>query len=121
MITYIILQGHTLQNDVQTMIQVFYPNLHYQKAEQTVQEGITVLSALQNQKATAMIYQNGRQIAKWEMPYTEPLSEKEQKRLVKLSIFALLSCETGIVPRWGLLTGVRPAKIVNMLLKSKQR
>ena len=116
MITYI-LQGHTLQNDVQTMIQVFYPNLHYQKAEQTVQEGITVLSALQNQKATAMIYQNGRQIAKWEMPYTEPLSEKEQKRLVKLSIFALLSCETGIVPRWGLLTGVRPAKIVNMLLE----
>src|SRR5699024_3468589 len=40
----------------------------------------------------------------------------EKKRLVKLTIFALLSRETGMYPRWGLLTGVRPAKIVNTLL-----
>lgn len=116
MITYI-LQGHTLQNDVQTMVQVFYANMHYQKAELPAQDGITVLSEMQNQKATAILYKNAEQVAKWEMPYREPLAEKEQKRLVKLSIFALLSAETKIVPRWGLLTGVRPAKIVNMLLE----
>ena len=26
---YYRLRGHELQNDVQTMVQVFYPNLHY--------------------------------------------------------------------------------------------
>ncbi len=114
MIQYI-LKGHEMQNDVQTMIQVFYPNLHYYRTEE-VSEQITVKSVLQKGIAAAMLYCRGRKKAEWSIPYQEPCTDKEVKRLVKMTIFALLSRETGYYPKWGILTGVRPAKIVNTLL-----
>ena len=113
---YYILQGHQLQNDVQTMIQVFYPNLHYYKAEEVSADGMTVKSCIENGMASAVLYRQGKKAAAWSIPYTEPLIEKERKRLVKLTLFGLFLGETGLHPKWGLLTGVRPAKIVNTLL-----
>ena len=112
---YYRLRGHELQNDVQTMVQVFYPNLHYRTEEISAEE-TTVESSVEKGIASAMLYRRGAQVSAWSVPYMEPLTEKEKKRLVKLTIFALLSRETGMYPRWGLLTGVRPAKIVNTLL-----
>lgn len=113
---YYRLRGHELQNDVQTMVQVFYPNLHYYRTEEISAEETTVESSVEKGIASAMLYRRGAQVSAWSVPYAEPLTEKEKKRLVKLTIFALLSRETGMYPRWGLLTGVRPAKIVNTLL-----
>ena len=113
---YYRLRGHELQNDVQTMVQVFYPNLHYYRTEEISAEETTVESSVEKGIASAMLYRRGAQVSAWSVPYMEPLTEKEKKRLVKLTIFALLSRETGMYPRWGLLTGVRPAKIVNTLL-----
>lgn len=115
MIEYI-LRGHDLPNDVQTMIQVFCPNLHYYQTEVPSSEGMTVESRWEGGQVSALLYENGREKACWRISVEETPDDKELKRLVKLSLFALLSNETGIVPRWGLLTGVRPAKIVNALL-----
>ena len=114
---YYMLQGHDLQNDVQTMVQVFYPNLHYYRTEIPELVGITVCSVVEENTVYAVYYNNGIQKAKWSVPYTEELSVSEKKRLVKLSIFGLLCQETNIFPKWGLLTGVRPAKIVTQLLE----
>lgn len=111
-----ILEGHEMQNDVQTMIQVFYPNLHYYRTEEISEEHTTVKSVIQDGIASAMLYCRGQKKAQWSIPYQAPCTDKEIKRLVKLTIFALLSKETGYIPKWGLLTGVRPAKIVNTLL-----
>ena len=114
---YYILRGHALQNDVQTMIQVFYPNLHYYQTEEISAEETTIESSVEKGIASAMLYRRGKKAAAWAIPYHQPLTEKECKRLVKLTIFALLSAQTGKRPQWGLLTGVRPAKIVNALLE----
>ncbi len=47
-------------------------------------------------------------------PGDEP---NQQKRLVRLALFRLLSRYTGISPGpWGILTGIRPTKIVHRLL-----
>lgn len=115
MIHYI-LQGHELQNDVQTMIQVFYPNLHYIRTEEAAASGFTIISCMENGIASAMLYRDGEKVNQWSFPYGEDTSEKEQKRLVKLTIYELLKTETGLRPQWGLLTGVRPAKIISGLL-----
>lgn len=115
MIHYI-LQGHELQNDVQTMIQVFYPNLHYIRTEEAASLGLSVISCMENGIASAMLYRDGEKVNEWSLPYGEDTSEKEEKRLVKLTIYELLKRETGLRPQWGLLTGVRPAKIISGLL-----
>ena len=44
---YYRLRGHELQNDVQTMIQVFYPNLHYYRTEEISAEETTVESSVE--------------------------------------------------------------------------
>lgn len=114
---YYVLNGHELQNDVQTMIQVFLPNRHYSRVDAVTGE-ITIVSSMEKGIASAMLYRHGEKTAEWSMPYEErELPEKEQKRILKRTIFELLGKATGIRPQWGLLTGVRPAKLVSILLE----
>ena len=113
-----ILQGHELQNDVQTMIQVFLPNGRYARKEEPAEEGLSIVSRMEKGIASAMLYRNGEKAAEWAMDYAEDgLAEKEQKRIVKRTLYELLRRETGIEPRWGILTGVRPAKIISGMLE----
>lgn len=113
---YFITKGHTLEHDVQTIIQVFYPNLHYYVTEQPKQQGITIESILQPEKAITIYYENGIQKEYAIMEYEcEKLSTKEKKRVIKCSIYKLLKKITGISPQWGFVTGVRPAKTINEL------
>ncbi|NCC14760.1 MAG: coproporphyrinogen dehydrogenase HemZ [Clostridia bacterium] len=116
MIHYI-LQGHELQNDVQTIIQVFYPNLHYNRSEEIAPLGLSVVSCMEKGVASAMLYRDGKKVSGWSMEYqADEASQKEEKRLVKRTIYQVLKEETGLRPQWGLLTGVRPAKIISGLL-----
>ena len=116
MVSYV-LQGHELQNDVQTMIQVFLPNSRYSRREEPAADGLSVVSRMEKGIASAMLYRNGEKTADCAMEYAaEGLDEKEQKRIVKRTLYELLRRETGIEPRWGLLTGVRPAKLISGML-----
>ena len=117
MITYV-LSGHELQNDVQTMIQVFLANRHYTRTEEVTDAEITVKSELKQGIASAMLYRRGEEVSRWSMEYDEAsLTEKEQKLIIKRTIYELLMKETGIRPQWGLLTGVRPAKLISIMLE----
>lgn len=107
-----VLEGHELQNDVQTMIQVFLANRHYIRTDTVTDAEITVKSEMKEGIASAMLYRRGEKASAWSMEYDEKmLTEKEQKRIIKRTIYELLKAETGIRPQWGLLTGVRPAKL----------
>ena len=115
---YYVLEGHELQNDVQTMIQVFLANRHYTCTEEVTDAEITVKSELKKGIASAMLYRRGEKVSEWSMEYDETaLTDKEQKRIIKRTIYELLMKETGIRPQWGLLTGVRPAKLVSIMLE----
>ena len=46
MVSYV-LQGHELQNDVQTMIQVFLPNSRYSRREEPAADGLSVVSRME--------------------------------------------------------------------------
>lgn len=113
-----VLEGHELQNDVQTMIQVFLANRHYIRTDTVTDAEITVKSEMKEGIASAMLYRRGEKASAWSMEYDEKmLTEKEQKRIIKRTIYELLKAETGICPQWGLLTGVRPAKLISSLLE----
>lgn len=115
---YYILDGHTQQNDVQTMIQVFLANRHYQRTEDSAAGEIVIKSEKRAGQIAATLYRHGEKNAESALPYAAAhLTEKEEKRLIKQTIYALLQKETGIRPQWGLLTGVRPAKLVSVLLE----
>ena len=115
---YYVLEGHELQNDVQTMIQVFLANRHYTRTEEVTDAEITVKSEFKKGIASAMLYRRGEKISEWSMEYDEAATtEKDQKLIIKRTIYELLMAETGIRPQWGLLTGVRPAKLISIMLE----
>lgn len=115
MIHYIT-KGHELAHDVQTIVQVFYPNLHYYQIDMPSEDTLTVESRLEDGKAVALLYDKGILIQSYTFPCDKGmLSRKEKKRAIKASIYGLLKEQTGIRPMWGFITGVRPAKTVNEL------
>ena len=85
-----VLEGHELQNDVQTMIQVFLANRHYIRTDTVTDAEITVKSEMKEGIASAMLYRRGEKASAWSMEYDEKmLTEKEQKRII---IGRFMSC-----------------------------
>jgi coproporphyrinogen dehydrogenase HemZ len=114
---YYMIAGHTLSHDVQTIIQVFYPNLHYYLTDKPSPNALTIESRWENHEVIASLYRNGVLCDTVSLPLSSDIQTlKEQKRMIKASIYTLLKKETGIRPQWGFVTGVRPAKSINELL-----
>lgn len=120
MISFITL-GHNLYHEVQSIVQVFYPNLHYQHIKHIENQGINIISMIKNNICTAILYDNGQKISQYSIQmnfydnqYLDD-EKRELKRFIKTSIYRLLSPITNKKISWGILTGIRPAKNVNEL------
>ncbi len=113
-----ILKGHNLPHEVQTIVQVFYPNRHYYETDEISDETYTVISILENGINGAELYDCGKFVGRYEESFdkSEIINIKEKKRKIKTAIFRLLTKITGYTPVWGILTGIRPAKTVNDLI-----
>lgn len=113
-----ILKGHDLPHEVQTIVQVFYPNRHYYETDEISNETFTVISILENGISGAELYDCGEFLGRYTESYEESeiLNIKEKKRKIKTAIFKLLTDITGYTPVWGILTGIRPAKTINDLI-----
>lgn len=115
MITCVI-QGHPFMNEVQTISQVFYPNRKYCPADEIAKDGLTVVSMVKGDAASAHIYEDGRLLGVETTAFPLKGTLREQKRSVKAAIYQLLKKLTGYRPQWGMQTGIRPTKMVNELL-----
>lgn len=114
---YYKLQGHNMAHEVQTIIQVFYPNQHYYQTEEISDDTITIESILKETVCSAVLYEKGVFQKQYDFSYnTQNLSARAEKRAIKTAIYRLLKETTGISPKWGLLTGIRPTKTINELL-----
>ncbi len=110
-----ILKGHDLPHEVQTIIQVFFPNKRYYEKEEIELKGITVVSELTTDFSGAYFYEDGNLILKKKYYYDKIDTPREKKRVIKMSLYLCLKEVTGYEPRWGMITGIRPAKTVNEL------
>jgi len=109
-----ILNGHEFIYEVQTMIQVFFPNERYKQVEEPAEAGFTVLSGYCGDSCEAILFKDGQALSGAKAACSGNIVDI--KRAVKLAIYTLLNEFTGIRPAWGLLTGVRPVKIVSEAL-----
>ncbi|MCQ4727068.1 coproporphyrinogen dehydrogenase HemZ [Anaerotignum faecicola] len=118
MIKYV-LKGHGLGHEVQTIAQVFYPNLHYYETDCIETSGICALSGFDSSFAWAEIFKDGVSLIKKIFAHGgENISEREKKRVIKLALYECFREITGYTPKWGMITGIRPAKTVNELISS---
>ncbi len=106
-----VLKGHNYIDDVVSILMMFYPNDKYIQTDNTL-DGITVLSFLNGNNAYSEVYYNGKLKARSDA-LAENNSQREIKRIIGLSIAKAVNSILNIPLPWGILTGVRPAKLVS--------
>ena len=107
-----VIQKGLSHHDIQTMAQVFFHRMGFEVADKVPAEGLCldVRKYTTGRGVAARLYENGAviQSAKALLDKSDP---KGLCRATKLAIYTVLAIHTGHRPPWGLLTGIRPAKI----------
>lgn len=112
---FIVLKGHEFYNEAQTMAQVFYPNRKYIRAKDVNACSITLVSSLENGVCAALVYAGGGFLRSHEVKCVS-CERTYLKNAVKISIYKVLEQVVGYTPKWGILTGIRPAKLASAML-----
>jgi len=111
------IQDGLSHHDVQTMSQVFFQRIGFDVVGQlpTNELCLDVRIATSGNAVVTQLYEGGviLQHFKARINHIDP---KGLCRATKLSIFVVLAMHTGHRPPWGLLTGIRPAKIAATLM-----
>jgi len=107
----------------QEVVRLFFPDGEIVLGERAGCDMTIIVSAAQTGDTfagRAVLAARGSKLAEEAKSDTVPIigdERNQQKRLVKLAIFRVLSRFTGKTPGpWGILTGIRPTKIVHRLL-----
>lgn len=109
-----ITKGHNMTDDVVSALMMFYPNDKYVQCNDVSDEGITLETELTENKFRAALYYNG--IKKVEaIDIIENNSKRDVKRALGTAIFKAVNSCLNLPMPWGILTGVRPAKLVSEL------
>ncbi|MBQ7266614.1 MAG: coproporphyrinogen dehydrogenase HemZ [Firmicutes bacterium] len=115
-----ILKGHEMSDDVVSVLMLFFQNEKYVRVEEAG-EGLTLLSYLDEKGAGARLYENKKEVAffyceKSPTPFLE--EKREIKRVIGFSASMALKKYKSLPLPWGILTGVRPAKIFTEFYES---
>ncbi len=116
----IYLKNHEYSYEVQSMVQIFFPNIRFNILKEfDLARGydfivVSEFLSSSNIFETSIIENNV--IARKEQ--SEVIGENF-KRALKISVFKTLSLYTNKVPKWGILTGIRPTKLVYDMLDTK--
>ncbi len=103
-----ILRNHSYADDIVTTVMMFYPNEKYTRID--FPDGATVVSALHGSNALAAFY-DGDIKAEYQLD-VDIENEKSVRYGLRVAVFCCLMQVKPINAPWGVLTGVRPAKIV---------
>lgn len=116
----LITDGHPFHYEMENLCRVFFP---YQKievvsAEPESGDSILVYTGRKSTESGVLIAAR-LNAGSFQKEKSELLSfaetEKEQERRLAVLLFQLLSEYCGVTPQWGILTGVRPVKLLRML------
>lgn len=108
-----IIKGHNFKDDLISSLMLFYPNDKYVQTEEISNEGITVETIMKN-GCRAIVYYEGKKRAEY-FAEAENDSIREQKRVLGLAVNKAVNSILNLPMPWGILTGVRPAKLVSEL------
>ncbi len=104
---------HNLHDDIISMLLMFYPNEKFNIVSEPASEGVTVGVTLDGHRCVAKVYDGGELRAEAEA-LADDGDVREVKRAVKLAVSDAVRKVIPLDMPWGILTGVRPAKLVAM-------
>ncbi|MEE1321489.1 MAG: coproporphyrinogen dehydrogenase HemZ [Acutalibacteraceae bacterium] len=110
---YLINRNHKFHYEMENLLRVFFPEKITVTDKIPEGEDYVITELNDGIKVSAVI---GNEIFEDTYVYDETDSA-ETERLMAITMFNLLSEYTGYTPPWGILTGVRPAKLMTNLIK----
>ena len=118
----VVLKGHDFKYEVSELIKLFTSEFRIIDARDCMMVVENSLFFHNNNVFSKTVYcENYNEINEHvEHRSLEGLNEREQKKVIKetikRSMFKILEKKFNITPPWGILTGIRPVKIVHSLL-----
>lgn len=110
-------------NYIQTLCMIFFPGAKFAQDEIVTEDTpvVTVITRSEEDKIYAFArIQVGAQVVSEE--FTQPIKDGDEKRAGKIAVgkavFKAGESFFGYTPAWGILTGIRPAKISRQLYES---
>ena len=110
-----IIKGHDFLYEIQTVSQIFYPNERFILTDAPSGSGLTVESVLINEEIISRAYVDGALSAE-DIGRAGARGKSELKRSVCAGMYRALQTLTGYAGPWGMLTGVKPTKLIRELL-----
>ncbi len=113
------LVNHSFEYELEKLIRIFYPFEKIEFCNEAHRFDNSAVTLLEDNKAIAELYLNGVCFKHcYSVNELAEDREKECELKLALALFACFTEATGYVPGWGILTGVRPAKLFSRLRKS---
>lgn len=120
----LVIKGHSFLYETENLLRVFFPTEKIESTEERTDEEryiITSLTLSENGADIEITVNLGEEKTE---KLSVSLSEKDEKesddtffeRSLEVFLYGILIKETGYTPPWGILTGVRPAKLMSNLL-----
>ena len=122
----LIIQNHSFQYEIEKLVRVFYPHTKIRVTEEAQGEEDYILTSMEGLPSGAQLSVSavlcGRRLEKTQSVFFCDVLDNETaedflERKLVLLLFHVLRELTGYTPPWGILTGVRPAKLMSRLVR----
>lgn len=117
---YLILVNNSFRYETENIIRIFFPFEKIESAESAPVSG-DFAEACVTETAVYARVRVGEKQGERSFAIAPGCEEKELERLCALGIYRILSELCGYTPVWGILTGVRPSKLMRSLIASSSR
>ena len=118
--------NHDFHYEAENLCRVFYP---YEKisvvkssAGESDLEVVTLLNKTEEKAAVVIEFKTAdgvfESVKELDLTAVEEDHRAYCERVMMVELYCVLSKATGYVPQWGILTGVRPSKLMTTLIKS---
>lgn len=117
---YLVIKNHKYLYQVQSVAQIFFQNETFINASNAENEGYTLCSSLQDNFIVTELYYDNKAVIEPLRIALDLKTDTDISYNVKISVFLLLRSYFKYYPEYGMLTGIRPTKLVKKLISTSQ-
>ncbi|MGN1194546.1 MAG: coproporphyrinogen dehydrogenase HemZ, partial [Acutalibacteraceae bacterium] len=120
---YLVLNNRSFQYETENLIRVFFADEAVTVTESPIAGENGVVAFASDDKISVKLNLNGKTYSDCQIPDFSLMNSDDSvqsftERKLELLVFELLKKATGYNPPWGILTGVRPAKLMTKLIEN---
>jgi oxygen-independent coproporphyrinogen-3 oxidase len=117
----LIIEGHSFHYEMENLCRLFFPYIKIKVTHQQIDDINTVFTGVKSSEDGCIITVSVKlgSFCKKNTDFVDAEhidNENEKERRMSVLLFNILSEYCGFTPKWGILTGVRPVKLLRMLI-----